>query len=143
MNRTLHYSPYSPVLSPSYLEVWSVENFSLDYWRLWLGSNWKLSGWISLLYIIAIFAGQLAMKNRPPFALRKTLFLWNILLAVFSILGTLRTWPEMYYILTTQHSGLHQSVCSRSISVSTVLFAHRNFQKHCKTIFENIQKLII
>lgn len=58
------------------------------------------------------------MKGRPPFALRNTLTFWNFLLAVFSFLGTIRTWPEMMFILGNNpegfRRGFHLSVCQRS-----------------------------
>lgn len=110
-------SPYDPVLDPPYLTVWEVEKFSLDYWRVWLGVNWTWSVYISVIYLTVIFLVQLWMKNKPPYALRNVLTGWNFLLAVFSFLGTIRTWPEMVYILGHNSEGFfrgfHLSVCQR------------------------------
>jgi len=77
-----------------------------------MGKNWTLSVLITVLYLAFIFAGQSWMKNRVAFQLRKLLVFWNILLAVFSILGTLRTGPELLFILRQEH-GFHLSVCRR------------------------------
>lgn len=105
------------MLDPPYLTVWEVEKFSLDYWRVWLGVNWTWSVWISVIYLSIIFGIQFWMKNRPAFQLRNVLTGWNFLLAVFSFLGTIRTWPEMVYILGHNEKGFgdgfHLSVCQR------------------------------
>ncbi|CAL8091568.1 unnamed protein product [Orchesella dallaii] len=110
-------SPYDPVLDPPYLTVWDFEKFSLDYWRVWLGVNWTWSVYISGIYLSAIFGIQLLMKNRPPFSLRNVLTGWNFFLAVFSLLGAMRTFPEMVFILTKNvegfGQGFHLSVCQR------------------------------
>ncbi|CAG7828897.1 unnamed protein product [Allacma fusca] len=52
------------------------------------------------------------MRNRAAYSLRTLLVLWNFSLAVFSIFGTLRTGPELLYILG-QEQGFHLSVCRR------------------------------
>jgi len=49
------------------------------------------------------------MKDRPRFELRKTLVVWNICLAIFSIGGAIRTTPEMYHLLSSY--GFNFCVC--------------------------------
>lgn len=66
----------------------------------------------SLIYLIFVFGGQYVMKDRQRFDLRPYLALWSGLLAVFSIMGALRTAPEMYWSLTTH--GFEYSCCSGS-----------------------------
>lgn len=78
----------------------------------WMQGNWKYSFLFSLIYIVFIIVGKLYMKNRPRFELRIPLILWNVLLASFSILGTIRTWPEFVYAIT--HKGVVHSVCNSS-----------------------------
>ena len=102
----------SPISDPSYLTVYSWEHFELTRWRLWMGRNWALSLYASILYICLIFGGQKLMANRPPFALRGALTAWNILLATFSIMGFLRTAPELFHVLKDE-SGFYKSVCVR------------------------------
>ena len=41
------------------------------------------------------------MHNRQAFNLRKLLMLWNLFLAIFSILGTYRCLPEFIHIIQT------------------------------------------
>ena len=52
------------------------------------------------------------MANREPFKLRKVLFIWNLSLAFFSIMGSLRFVPEVLYVL--KNFGFDYSVCSSS-----------------------------
>lgn len=52
------------------------------------------------------------MTHRPAFKLKKALTIWNISLALFSIIGTLRTLPELLHVL--HRFGFYHSVCSPS-----------------------------
>ena len=46
---------------------------------------------------------------REPYSLRIPLALWSFSLAIFSIIGTLRTWPE--FLHSFGNKGLHYTVC--------------------------------
>jgi len=105
----------SPVNDPSYLTVYSWEHFELTRWRLWMGKHWDWSLYASLIYVAAIFSIQKFMKNRQPFQLRGALTCWNLMLAAFSIMGFLRTAPELFHVLKDE-SGFFKSVCVRSVS---------------------------
>ncbi|ODM98242.1 Elongation of very long chain fatty acids protein 6 [Orchesella cincta] len=130
-------SPYDPVLDPPYLTVWDIEKFSLDYWRVWLGVNWTWSVYISGIYLSAIFGIQLLMKNRPPFSLRNVLTGWNFFLAVFSLLGAMRTFPEMMYILTKNEQGFfqgfHLSVCQRYHHITVLGYTWFTYESYDAT----------
>lgn len=52
------------------------------------------------------------MSNRPAFKLKRLLTLWNISLALFSIVGSFRTLPELLHVL--RRFGFYHSVCSTS-----------------------------
>lgn len=52
------------------------------------------------------------MRNREPFKMRKLLFLWNLGLATFSIMGSIRFLPEVFYVL--KNFGFDYSVCKSS-----------------------------
>ncbi|XP_023210118.1 elongation of very long chain fatty acids protein 3-like [Centruroides sculpturatus] len=67
---------------------------------------------ISLAYVIIIFSLQNYMKSRPPFQLRWPLVIWNILLAAFSICGTLRLLPGLW--ISLREFGFTFSVCNLS-----------------------------
>merc|ERR1719282_2311181 len=78
-----------------------------------MDSNWV---WIctlaSLSYLIFIYGVGFLMKEREPYGLRIPLALWSFSLAIFSIFGTLRTWPE--FLHSFGNKGLHYSVCDPS-----------------------------
>lgn len=80
--------------------------------KAWMQQNWAYSFQFAFLYLLIIYAGQAYMKNRPRFELRKPLIAWNLFLAAFSILGTIRAWPE--FIDAVVNNGLVFSVCDTS-----------------------------
>lgn len=77
----------------------------------WMSRNWHISLVIITIYLGVIFLGQGLMRGRTPFNLNKALTFWNFALALFSILATIRTLPELIAILV-QPNGFHHSVCS-------------------------------
>jgi elongation of very long chain fatty acids protein 6 len=77
-----------------------------------MGRNWNISIYASMIYILTIFSVQKYMKNRPAFQLRGLLTCWNIMLAVFSIAGFMRTAPELFHVLSMPH-GFYRSICVR------------------------------
>jgi elongation of very long chain fatty acids protein 6 len=52
------------------------------------------------------------MRSRPRYELRVLLILWNVCLAVFSIVGAIRSFPEFYNALSER--GVVYSVCDGS-----------------------------
>ena len=46
---------------------------------------------------------------REPYGLRTPLTAWSLSLAIFSIIGACRVWPEFLFTFSTQ--GLYQTVC--------------------------------
>ena len=78
----------------------------------WLNQHWTDSVWISGMYVALVFGGIRFMKERPALKLRALLGIWSSLLAAYSILGTLRTVPELYHSVTG-HS-FENSVCNPS-----------------------------
>jgi len=75
----------------------------------WMKKNWQKSIIYSGIYLIVIFGGQHLMKDRPRLELRPLLTVWNTILAIFSIMGALRSWPEFLYLITTH--GFYHTVC--------------------------------
>lgn len=91
----------------------SVFSFEKDFNDVeathWMKKNWQKSFIYSGIYLIVIFGGQHVMKDRPRLELRPLLTVWNTILAVFSIMGALRSWPEFLYLITTH--GFYHTVC--------------------------------
>lgn len=80
--------------------------------REWMIKNWKQCFYYVGIYMVLVFGGRLYMQSRSRFELRRLLFVWNLFLALFSIVGTLRTVPELTYVL--REFGFHHSVCNPS-----------------------------
>jgi elongation of very long chain fatty acids protein 6 len=62
-----------------------------------------------IIYLVAIFGIQKLMANRKPFDLKWPLAYWNLLLAVFSFIGMIRTVPHLLWL--TNFLGFHQVAC--------------------------------
>jgi elongation of very long chain fatty acids protein 6 len=80
-------------------------------WTLWARQKWY-DGTIPvlcILYLLATFAGQFAMASRKAYDLRGALGVWNRALALFSLLGALRTLPHLLYLIASR--GFHASMC--------------------------------
>ena len=97
---------------PIEFEIASCFKSRIDLILGFMQNQWYYSFYISLVYVGVIFSLQNHMKNRKPFSLRTPLFLWNALLAIFSIVGTIRCWPEFIDILSKQ--GIYGSFCNSS-----------------------------
>ena len=105
--------------------ILKIQEFEHSVVRLWMEDNWQgVCTWASIVYLLLIFGGQSLMANRSvhlqlilfhellfrePFQLRGPLTVWNMLLAVFSIMGAARTLPEFIHTFSTQ--GFHHSLC--------------------------------
>eukprot|EP00917_Polyrhabdina_sp_WS-2016_P028758 GHVP01061224.1.p1 GENE.GHVP01061224.1~~GHVP01061224.1.p1 ORF type:complete len:320 (-),score=10.18 GHVP01061224.1:77-1036(-) len=68
---------------------------------------------ITFLYLALIYYGPKFMEKRKAFDLRNPLKYWNLFLAVFSIIGTIRTVP--HFLLFLWNYGFESSVCSPPI----------------------------
>lgn len=77
--------------------------------RRWIYDNWYYSVVIAFVYIICVHGCQHLMKSREKFHLYRSLVAWNIIMASFSILGTIRFVP--YFLDTLFSKGLVYSVC--------------------------------
>jgi len=98
----------------SYTYIWQFEEeFDASAVKSWTQANWReVVAWCSGAYMLLVFGGQHYMASRPPFKLRGALTVWNIFLAIFSIIGAARTLPEFLHTLSKH--GLYSSFCSPS-----------------------------
>lgn len=93
---------------------------NVDYTKVhhWFQDNWDISVKLALVYVILVFGGQAYMKNRERFTLQGPLVIWNLLLAGFSIFGTIRIWQvcfEMYW-----RHGIKGTICHKEYFTSPV-----------------------
>jgi len=80
----------------------------VEYWQefdQWLGNNYPLALGICAGYLVIIFSIQSLMRNRKPFELEGLLFLWNLLLAVFSTVGFYYVFPA--HLKVMREKGVH------------------------------------
>ncbi|TRY64608.1 hypothetical protein DNTS_002236 [Danionella cerebrum] len=73
---------------------------------------------LSGLYATLIYFGQKFMKSREKLDLRTPLTLWSLSLALFSVIGSLRTGWYLLNVLSTH--GLRQAVCDTDFYSSPV-----------------------
>ncbi|XP_058506980.1 elongation of very long chain fatty acids protein 6-like [Solea solea] len=78
----------------------------------WMQQNWSKAFVFSALYAALVFAGQHYMRPRPKLNLRRPLVLWSLCLALFSIIGAVRTGSYMLHVLSS--AGFRSSVCDQS-----------------------------
>ncbi|XP_074104668.1 very long chain fatty acid elongase 6 [Cotesia typhae] len=116
----LQLSPaYMERFQPNYSYVFEFERkFEHENTRDWMTDHWKNSVYFGAIYLVAIFAGRQWMANRPKYDLRGLLTVWNIALAIFSIMGVVRTVPEFYHVL--KNYGFYHSVCVPSFMFNRV-----------------------
>lgn len=110
MSQPLRMTPVSEC-NYNYTYYLSIEKDYFDYdgYIEWNKENWVYVNHTIAVYLIIIFTGQLLMKSRPAFKLRRSLFAWNLFLAIFSTWGMVRSVPELYYSL--KNEGIHDSIC--------------------------------
>lgn len=89
-----------------HLEFPASDSFFAQYEKSWMAGSrwtqvsrlyWSAAIFASAIYIIAVFGGARLMKNRKPLDLKAPLAIWNLFLAVFSIIGTVRMVPHLVY----------------------------------------------
>ncbi|VDO94597.1 unnamed protein product [Soboliphyme baturini] len=75
----------------------------------WLEKHWSQCFYWIAAYLLFVTWGQAFMQKREAFKLKKWLIVWNAFLAGFSIIGTIRIFPEFYF--TLQRYGFKKSYC--------------------------------
>lgn len=87
-------------------------SFDTNYQREWFSANWTYSLYASIMYLTIIYYGKKIMNNQMGFSLRKILFVWNSILALFSLMGTWNLLPEL--IDSVSSMGFYNSICLNS-----------------------------
>ncbi|XP_067131968.1 very long chain fatty acid elongase 6-like [Centruroides vittatus] len=102
-----------PVLDPYPFET----NIDIEFMRRFLRNYWHYSVYTAAVYLIIIYLLREYMKSRPAFELKRASFVWNGILALFSIVSTLRGFPGMVFIF--RHYSFYNIVCNKSLAVQT------------------------
>jgi len=103
----------NPLTNPGYIEPYWFEK--LDFFKLqqWIDANWNLSIYFAAIYVALIYLGRNWMSKKAPYKVKGPLIFWNMLLTIFSIVGFVRTYPELHQFLFHTKNGLYKSVCSK------------------------------
>jgi elongation of very long chain fatty acids protein 6 len=114
-----------------------------DSFHEWTKNNFHLCVYTSVAYMMFVYFGLKHMKHRPPYSLRIPLTIWSAFLAVYSILGTIRTLPEM--VGTIQLYGVHVSLCTTTYAYGatgfwTILFHLSKIVELGDTVFIIVRK---
>ncbi|PAV63630.1 hypothetical protein WR25_20880 [Diploscapter pachys] len=74
-------------------------NFNYERAKLYAGELESFSLKLTVGYMITIFSMKYLMRDRKPFELTRCLNIWNGILAVFSLLGFLFTFPTLLSVI--------------------------------------------
>ena len=98
---------------PDFVErplIFETNSGYLDYWLPWFRQNWSTAFLYVAIYLLVIAILKRYMENKEKFELQSTIAAWNFALAIFSILGTVRTLPELVRLLSSD-GGFRRSAC--------------------------------
>lgn len=115
---TVYLFAFAGLQAASYLDLLPVFAFeSMGHWQVRaLCTKFGDYMWVPFVlgfaYYVIIFSLQAAMKDRPGYDLRTPLAAWSLLLAIFSVCGSLRTVPVLFK--TLQSHGPYHIVCGDS-----------------------------
>jgi len=110
-----------PYVDPPTIEAFEFEKWDAPGWRKWMVKYWPISLIAVGIYLFLIFSGQKIMKSRQAYNLKPAMILWNLGLATFSTCGFLRTFPELYQVISGPN-GFHRSVCVRDLLNESSIF---------------------
>ncbi|CAG2170180.1 unnamed protein product, partial [Oppiella nova] len=110
-------------------------NFDYIKARKWMADNWHISIYLSIAYS--------QMQNRRAFQINKLLFVWNLLLSIFSTIGSIRAIQEVGYVM--KNDGIIASVCHQNnytvgAGLWAILFALSKVLELFDTIFLVLRK---
>jgi len=107
---TINYEHLRFLKNP-WIKSWEFENFEsvkpvFDYMQL----NKATPLVFANIYVLGAFGLQHWMKSKAALELKWPLFSWNVFIGIFSIVGFLRTSPDLIYVLS-QQDGFYKSMC--------------------------------
>jgi elongation of very long chain fatty acids protein 6 len=87
-------------------------NFKYEDYYKYHQKYWVLVLPTILVYLFGVFHGRKLMTTRSAFSLRRELLAWNVVLAIFSLIGAIRTVPDIIH--TIWNNGLDYSICHKA-----------------------------
>jgi len=92
-----------------FVQILTAPTFPEKAAKAWIDDQFHLALMASAAYVVVVFGLRYLMRNRKPFDLFLPLNAWNLMLAIFSIAGTIKLTPEFFG--TIQEKGLQNSYC--------------------------------
>jgi len=121
------------------------QTHNVEEFQKYMREHWQDTFVYSVVYLIVVFGTQFYMNSRKRLELRPYLAFWSGILALFSIIGSIRTVPELVYNL--QKYGFEFSLCDSSYvqqgactAVWTALFTLSKVLELGDTIFIVLRK---
>ncbi|CAD5226760.1 unnamed protein product [Bursaphelenchus xylophilus] len=99
-------------------DITSAKKFDEKKAQTWTENHFFLTIQLSIAYVIVVFGTKSLMRNRQPFNLFIPLNVWNLFLAVFSIVGTIKLTPEFLDVVLGK--GLTESYCHTTTFTSGI-----------------------
>lgn len=87
-------------------------------WNEWFQEYWGTAFVLSGVYAAGIYFLRVFMKDRQKLDLRTPLMLWSLCLALFSVIGAVRTGWYVMNVLTSD--GFRQSVCDTTFYATPI-----------------------
>lgn len=134
-----------PVLS-RFMLSYETEWNQFASWALWMRSSWFFAITVCVVYVLSVHIGQRLMSDKKPFELKLLLFIWNSLLALFSIVGTLRVLPAVFYGIILNGPMYHMcragdiSYGIGSVGLWSTLFVLSKYAELIDTVFLVLRK---
>lgn len=75
---------------------------------------WWVSYVAATLYLVGLRWGTSVMTTRPAFEFKALLVIWNLLLAVYSAMGAMRTVPHLLLLL--RNFGFEYTICRAAVA---------------------------
>lgn len=119
-------------------------NYDIDHASALATRLWWVPVVSICIYLILIAAGKKWMANKEPYGMRKLLFVWNVFLAIFSMLGAWVMAPPLLQTLAQQ--GFEHAVCYTTVhtvplqSFFSLLFVFSKVVEFGDTFFVVVRK---
>jgi elongation of very long chain fatty acids protein 6 len=81
--------------------------------KLWLGDFLPWCAVICIAYVLLVLGGRKWMSSRPAYDLKRSLFIWNTSLALFSLFGVVSILPHLIHVIMI--SGVKASICTSEV----------------------------
>jgi len=96
-----------------FIDKFEFEEVDHDFWMTFYYDYWYCAFYVGAAYLASIFALKEFMKSKEPLQLKGPLFVWNLSLGIFSIIGLVRMTPAFLNILFNSENGFFKSICVR------------------------------